>query len=404
MAVNRLNVGATNQLLAKASTGQSTNILELQNTAGVTVAGVDASGNPVGGLVRTPAFKNLVINGDMQVAQRGTSVASITTNNYYTVDRFRLNPGSLGTWTMSVENDAPTGSGFRKSTKILCTTADASPAAGDYLSLNQPIEGQNLQQIAKGTSSAKQLTLSFWVKANVTGTYIVDLYDNDNNRVVSGSYSISASATWEKKTVTFAADTTGAFDNDNAASLYIEWWLGAGSNYTTGTLATSWQSYTAANVAVGQTNLAASTNNYWQITGVQLEVGSTATDFEFLPADVELAQCQRYYERLTSGNTFGIIADGKANTTAVLQALCRFNTTKRALPGSVDTSAMSTFQFETGATAGNTPTSIVLNGSCATTQQGFIDVTKTGSFTVGAYYLLMGYNNTGAYIGFSSEL
>jgi hypothetical protein len=294
MAVNRLNVGATNQLLAKASTGQSTNILELQNTAGVTVAGVDASGNPVGGLIRPPMFKNLIINGDMQVAQRGTSTASITTTGYYTADRWQTQNASLGTWTQSVENDAPTGSGFRKSVKMLCTTADASPAAGDLLVLAQQIEGQNVQQIAKGTSSAKQLTISFWVKANVTGTYTVWLYDNDNTRSVSTSYTVSTSATWEKKTITFAADTSGAFDNDNAASLSVYFVLSAGSNFTSGTLNTSWASYTAANVAVGQTNLASATNNYWQITGVQLEVGSTATDFEFLPADVELAQCQRY--------------------------------------------------------------------------------------------------------------
>ena len=242
-------------------------------------------------------FKNLIINGDMQVAQRATSVASITTNNYYTADRFGTNVTTLGTWTQSVENDAPTGSGFRKSLKMLCTTADASPAAGDYIVFLQRFEGQNLQQIAKGTSSAKELTLSFWVKANVTGTYIVGFYDNDNNRSVSKSYTINASATWEKKTILIPADTTGAFDNDNAASLYLEWFLGAGSNRTSGTLQTSWGSYVAANYAVGQTNLAASTNNYWQITGVQLEVGSTATEFEFLPAQVELALCQRYFQK-----------------------------------------------------------------------------------------------------------
>jgi|688.fasta_scaffold201622_2 hypothetical protein len=241
--------------------------------------------------------RNLIINGDMQIAQRGTSVASITSSGYRTVDRFKFEPSSMGTWTVSQENDAPTGSGFRKSTKVLVTTADASPAAGDYIQFYQAIEGQNVQQIAKGTSSAKQLTLSFWVKANVTGTYIVDLYDNDNTRVVSGSYSISASATWEKKTVTFAADTTGAFDNDNAASLYIEWWLGAGSTYTSGTLNTSWASVTNANRAVGQTNLASATSNYWQITGVQLEVGDTATPFEFKPFDEELRKCKRYYQK-----------------------------------------------------------------------------------------------------------
>jgi hypothetical protein len=241
-------------------------------------------------------FKNLIINGDMQIAQRGTSTASITSDTYATTDRWRLLPSSQGTWTMSVENDAPTGSGFRKSTKVLCTTADASPAGADYVRLDQRIEGQNLQVVKKGTAAAEQLTICFWVKANVTGTYIVSLYDVDNNRVVSKSYTINASATWEKKTITFPADTTGAFDNDNEASLILIFRLGVGSNYTSGTLQNTWATYADANSAVGQTNLASATNNYWQVTGVQLEVGDTATPFEFKPFDKNLEECRRYYE------------------------------------------------------------------------------------------------------------
>ena len=243
------------------------------------------------------SFRNLIINGDMQIAQRGTSTAGITTDSLATADRWISQIGTLGTWTNSVENDAPTGSGFRKSWKWLCTTADASPAAGDFMVPQTRLEGQSLQQIAKGTASAKELTLSFWVKANVTGTYIVGLFDIDNTRIVSKSYTINASATWEKKTITFPADTTGAFDNDSNRSLDIQFWLSAGTNFTSGTLATTWQSNTSANRAVGQTNLAAATNNYWQITGVQLEVGPAPTPFEFLSEQVELSLCQRYYEK-----------------------------------------------------------------------------------------------------------
>jgi hypothetical protein len=241
--------------------------------------------------------RNVIINGAMQVAQRGTSTASITASSYNTADRYRVAISSLGTWTQSVENDAPTGSGFRKSLKMLCTTADASPAAPDVVRIDQLLEGQNLQQFAKGTSSAKQFSLSFWVKSNVTGTYIAELSDTDNTRQVSASYTISASATWEKKTITFPADTTGAFDNDNAESLQVRWWLGAGTDFTSGTLNTSWASSTNANRAVGQTNLASATNNYWQITGVQLEAGAVATPFEFEDYGVTLAKCQRYYEK-----------------------------------------------------------------------------------------------------------
>ena len=241
-------------------------------------------------------YRNLIINGAMQVAQRGTSVASITGAGYTTVDRFGLNVGTMGTWTMSQENDAPTGSGFRKSAKVLCTTADASPAAGDYNFLYSSLEGQNLQHIKKGTSAAEQLTLSFWVKANVTGTYVVEFFDVDNTRSTSQSYTVNASATWEKKTITIPADTTGALDNDNGNSFQLNWWLGAGTDRTSGSLQTTWGSRTTANIAPGQTNLASAINNYWQVTGVQLEVGNTATPFEFKPFDKELEECRRYYE------------------------------------------------------------------------------------------------------------
>ena len=240
--------------------------------------------------------RNLIINGAMQVAQRATSVASITTSGYNTADRYRVAIATLGTWTQSVENDAPTGSGFRKSLKMLCTTADASPAAGDEVSISQNIEGQNLQHIKKGTAAAEQLTISFWVKANVTGTYIVNIADVDNSREVSKSYTISSSATWEYKTITFPADTTGAFDNDNGLSLSLSFCLGAGSNYTSGTLQQTWAANTTANRFVGQTNVASATNNYWQITGIQLEVGDTATPFEFKKYANEFIDCQRYYQ------------------------------------------------------------------------------------------------------------
>ena len=242
-------------------------------------------------------YRNVVINGAMQVAQRGTSVSGITTAGYRTADRYNLPVDSLGTWTQSVENDAPTGSGFRKSLKMLCSTADATPAAGDYCFLSQVLEGQNVQQFLKGTASAKAFTLTFWVKSNVTGTYIAEIYDLDNSRQVSASYTISASATWEKKTITFPADTTGAFDNDNAGSMQVDFFLAAGTNWTGGTLQTTWASATLNKRASGQTNVAAATNNYWQITGVQLEAGSVATPFEFEDIGTTIAKCQRYYAK-----------------------------------------------------------------------------------------------------------
>ena len=187
-------------------------------------------------------FRNIIINGDMNIAQRGTSTASITTSGYYTVDRFNLGITTLGTWTQSQDTDVPTGQGFAKSLKMDCTTADGSPGSNDVLQINYKMEGQQLQYLKKGTSSAESTTLSFWIKATKTGTNIVELFDLDNGRQISKSYTVSSSNTWEKKTITFAGDTSGAFGNDNAASLQLDFFFGAGSNYTSGTLNTSWNS------------------------------------------------------------------------------------------------------------------------------------------------------------------
>jgi hypothetical protein len=241
--------------------------------------------------------RNIIINGAMQVAQRATSVAALASDGYYTADRFAMLIRGSSVWTQSVENDAPTGSGFRKSLKMLCTTAVASPLTTNRLYINQPIEGQNVQILKKGTSSAELLTVSFWVKANLTGTYVVQLFDYFNSRQVSKAYTISASATWEKKTITFPADTTGALTNDNNAQFEVRFWLLAGSGFSSGTMSGAWESSTNANSAVGQVNLAAATSNYFQITGVQFEVGDVATPFEFKSVGDGLLECQRYYEK-----------------------------------------------------------------------------------------------------------
>jgi hypothetical protein len=255
-------------------------------------------------------FRNIIINGDMSIAQRSTSVASITTGGYKTVDRFPLNL-DLGTWTQSQSTDVPTGQGFAKSFKMDCTTANASPSAAILAAVRTKIEGQNLQYLKKGTANAESTTLSFWVKSNKTGTYIAELVDNDNSRQISASYTVDVTDTWEKKTITFPGDTSGAFGNDNGASLELHFWLGGGSDYTSGTLSTSWSSITQANRAVGQVNLADDTANEWYITGVQLEAGTTASDFEFLPYDVNLTRCQRYfYQTGTNLNGAGQVTFG----------------------------------------------------------------------------------------------
>ena len=259
-------------------------------------------------------FRNIIINGDMSVAQRGTSFTGQTSGAYY-LDRFKTDMSSLGTWTITQSTDVPTGQGFAKSMKFDCTTADASPSANDFLFLNQPIEGFNTQSFKFGSSNAESLTLSFWVKSNKTGTYVVRFYDIDNQRSISQSYTISSASTWEKKTITISGDTVSSPNYDNGYAFAINWGLGAGSSYTSGTLNTSWNSNNNANAFVGQVNLADSTSNEWYITGVQLEVGTSASDFEFLPYDVNFDRCMRYYfEEGDNAQGFVAIAFGGSDS------------------------------------------------------------------------------------------
>jgi len=317
------------------------------NTLWLYTGSTDGWVNVLGSSIGQQALsnRNVVINGAMQVAQRGTSTASITSGGYYTADRWRTGI-SAGTWTQSVENDAPTGSGFRKSAKMLCTTGSTPLGATVENWFGTLLEGQNVQQFAKGTASAKQFSWSFWVKSNVTGTYILELLDADNNRQVSASYTISASATWEKKTVTFPADTTGAFDNDNAVSLYAIWWLGAGSNASSGTLNTVWNTVVTANRVVGQTNVAAATNNYWQVTGVQLEAGAVATPFEFESYGDTLQKCQRYY--WTTGGAGKNLCNGYYYTATVVRAVLNNPVPMRTGPTLTASNGTNYFNFQTG--------------------------------------------------------
>jgi hypothetical protein len=237
-------------------------------------------------------FKNIIINGDMSIAQRGTSVVG-TTDGYKICDRWYFKR-SVGTINLAQSAQVPTGQGFAQSFQVVVTTG-ASPAVGDRQYIEQRFEGQNLQYLKKGTANAESVTLSFWIKSSVTGTYIIQLYDVDNDRSISKSYTIDSADTWEKKTITFAGDTTGAFGNDNSHDLSLRFFLSAGTNYTSGTLQTSWSTNVNANQAVGQVNFPATASNELYLTGVQLEAGETASDFEFLPVDVNLGRCQRYY-------------------------------------------------------------------------------------------------------------
>ena len=258
--------------------------------------------------VREPNFRNIVINGDMSIAQRATSQASITTSGYYTLDRARTAINNGGTWTQSQSTEVPSGQGFATSLKMDCTTADSSLSSGDYLHVQYPIEAQNLQYLNYGTDSAQTLTLSFWVRSNKTGTYCICLQKSDNTRYdYVAEYSISSADTWEKKTIIIAPDSNikaagGAIDNNNGEGFKLKFTLL--SSGRTGTNNT-WNSSTPADATSNQVNLADSTSNEWYVTGVQLEAGSVATDFEVVPYGGNLLRCQRYFTKISYGQLSG---------------------------------------------------------------------------------------------------
>ena len=242
--------------------------------------------------------RNVIINGAMNVAQRGTSTTGLGGNgaNYSTVDRFYTYAnGTDGRFTMTQDSSAPDG--FANSLKLACTTADTSIASAEQLLLAQVIEGQNLQHLNKGTSSALPVAVSFYVKGNASATYMCALIDNDNSRMSTKQFSVTTD--WTRITINVPADTTGALDDDNAGSFNLNFYLHAGSNLTGGTYtASTWGASTDANRAVGISSFFDSTDRTFFITGVQLEVGQNPTEFEREPFDVTLRKCNRYFEKV----------------------------------------------------------------------------------------------------------
>jgi hypothetical protein len=270
--------------------------------------------------------RNLIINGAMNVAQRGTSVTAITSGGRVTVDRMIWSLNACGTWTSTQESDGPAG--FANSFKMLCTTADASPAADDFAVFQYYVEAQDLQHLNYGTSDALSLTVSFYVKSNKTGTASFAAVQPDNaDRQFCASYTINTANTWEYKTITIPADANGLINDDNGRGLIVEWWSNSGSTYTGGSNATSWEvtddnNRNANNIGIGQ-----AANDYFQITGLQLEVGEKATPFEHRHISDELARCERYFQ---TGSVYGYNSAGGAVATRV--GYTTFTTEMRAAP------------------------------------------------------------------------
>jgi len=305
--------------------------------------------------------RNMFFNPKALVAQRGTTSIAAGTAGYGALDRYRINNGSTAVTNTIQATTVPTGQGFSNSIHLDVTTADTSLTSGVQFLFTQRFEGQDLQHLKKGTSSAETTVLSFWVRSAKSGTHIVELFDTDNSRHINKAYTVSSADTWEHKEITIEGDTTGAFTNDVNTSLEVTWHLAAGSNFTSGTLQTSWGSRTDANRAVGQVNVLDSTDNNFYLTGIQWELGSQATPFEHRSFGEELALCQRYYY------------DPNVGTSGTLDG-------NLILVEAFGTGCVGAFQFPV--TMRSTPTVSIFGRK--DTEAGKIRVTNTGAYVGGS--------------------
>jgi len=309
--------------------------------------------------------RNIVINGAMQVAQRSTSTASLSSGNNFVLDRTRFQLTNGGTWTMSQSTTVPTGQGFSHSLKLDCTTADTSLGSTDYLLVQQLIEGQDVQQFAFGTSDAKSVTVSFWIRSNKTGTYTLEVQQqNSSNGFYQNAktFTISSANTWEKKEITFVGNTSQNIINSNAVGFYVTIWLGTGTSRTSGTFTNgTWHNTTANRISSSNVNLADSTDNELYLTGLQMEVGEQATPFEHRSFGEELALCQRYYTRegAGSGGVYKRLADGICSTTTAADFMVNLSTPLRATP-TLETSGNVNHYLMYSANATDVVTNLVL--------------------------------------------
>ena len=292
----------------------------------------------------TLSHRNLLINGSMKIDQRGDN-SSNTGNAFGGPDRWKWIGGGDATCNTR-QGGASDIAGFANQYKVSVGTADTSIGASQYVALQQNLEGFDVQKIEKGFSSAKQLTLSFWLKlTNVTGVFTVQLRDNDNTRHCCKQFTVS-DANWNKYTLTFPADTTGKFGDDNGSSLSVNFYWTAGTDYTSGTLASTWASVTTANICPGQTgNFIGSTSNVLELTGVQLELGATATDFEYRTYGDELQRCLRFYWNVAKGHD-KVIAHGYSHSGSYGTLQHNFPVPMRATPSLDYVSATDYYNWE----------------------------------------------------------
>jgi len=344
-------------------------------------------------------FKNRIINGAMVIDQRsaGAAVTINTTSNTYTLDRWNAaGATSDGVFTVDQDTTAPTG--FTNSLKVTVTTADASIGSNQSYLLTQFIEGFNVADLGWGTASAKTITISFWVQSSVIGTFGGVLNNSANSRNYPFTYAISVANTWEYKTVTIAGDTTGTWLTDAGRGIGLRFGFGMGSDFLA--TAGAWTGTSQIFGATGQTQLMSTLNATWFITGVQLEVGSTATSFDYRPYGTELALCQRYYYQAiptNSNNRYTVACVASSATTA--KGFFTLPVTMRTQPTLSASSGASYYDFFI---AGTDYTTNALSIEPPTTNYAQIGATISGATAGQAGVLYI--NNNSAAIAFSAEL
>jgi hypothetical protein len=285
---------------------------------------VDTSGGVLAPI--SSVMRNRIINGAMTIDQRNAGSA-VSADNSFPVDRYNFR--TVGGGVISFQRSTTAPAGFVNSLALTVTTADTSIAAGDNYQLRQTIEGFNVADLGFGTANAKTVTFSFWVRSSLTGTFGGNLVNAATNRSYVFQYTITAANTWEQKSITIAGDTTGTWATDNSGGITVTWDLGSGTNLD-GT-ANTWA---AANYrrASGNVQLVGTNGATFYITGVQLEVGTQATSFEYRQYGQELSLCQRYYTNFSSTSSiYGYTAQAMQSDAAKTQAI-DFKVTMRATP------------------------------------------------------------------------
>ena len=360
----------------------------------------------------TPAAgRNIIINGAMNVSQRATSVTGLgATNVYATCDRFKINGSSAGAGRLTVTQTADGPNGISANClKLDCTTADTSIAAGEFLLIQHNIEGQNVQRIGKGVVGAKQVTVSFYVKANAAFNFALEFFDNDNNRQCSKLFATTTD--WNRIELTFPADVddgSSPFDDDNAESMSINFWLHAGATYAGGTLNTAaFANTTQANRAAGIGSFFSSTDNNFFITGLQMEVGPVATEFEQELISTTLQKCYRYFQKQIggAGSVFERFGSGFSNTSTNFNSIIPMQTAMRATPALGHNGTMAHYHIYHGnsITTALTGLSIDANADGPNKQVG-VNATVSSGLTNGAAGMLNANNNATAFISFDAEL